>query len=586
MEIDYYDAFEILRYAKSIANSGRYGYSPSRLIFMPALLAPYFLLERVLSVGSFAQTACHMTSVLLFAIFLAAFYKLLRLDVAPHWAAVGSLCLGLNRLLIHNAPSIKEDIPGALFTTLAFYYYLKGSKSGHARQWATAGLFLAMAATTRYNLIPLPLLVVLGYELSRGQTGFKHTERLLAKILTVFVWPCALFWLLLMVVYPLINVAPWWQAPARFLRDFLAAKSQFEGYPRQPASLNYWFLVESVTWPLVICSIIGIVVSWKRRSSIAEFHLLWFTTFFLVQTYVLGHKEARFLYPLFPPLYYFLARGLEEATNFVRQRVSAKALRPYVSGVLVTLAILYPVYLAARECYRFTDPVYRTHFEQQVSLYAKECAGDHPIIWFGPVYPVHPKEYVFDPEDDTTYVYHFAPDIVWFYTGKPVDGVWGPWVPMIDGGEAVYLRPDAVGWLEDGAVLVVNTEPYDYDTKTLPRELKPLVVQRLRVLRFVTVNEENGKRTLSTAALPTARLDLSLTDGGYALAGDGLPPSWYYVFADTGGSQPEFVGIKSFSDRRFAGTIPLKLLPANADIRGLLLYSYDCVKTFAISQKK
>jgi len=116
--------------------------------------------------------------------------------------------------------------------------------------------------------------------------------------------------------------------------------------------------------------------------------------------------------------------------------------------------------------------------------------------------------------------------------------------------------------------------------------LKPLVVQRLRVLRFVTVNEENGKRSFSTAALPTARLDLSLTDGGYALAGDGLPPSWYYVFADTGGSQPEFVGIGRFSDRRFAGPIPLKLLPANADVRGLLLYSYDCVKTFAISQKK
>ena len=63
-------------------------------------------------------------------------------------------------LLINNAPQAKEDIPGALFTTAAFYFYLRGRTRERPRDFVLAGALIGAAIGTRYNLLPVPFLVI------------------------------------------------------------------------------------------------------------------------------------------------------------------------------------------------------------------------------------------------------------------------------------------------------------------------------------------------------------------------------------------------------------------------------------------
>jgi hypothetical protein len=502
MAIDYYDSFEILLNARSIADGGRSGYSKLRSMLMPAALSPYFAAERMLAVDGFGFAAARLTAVAFYALLIAAFYKLLRLDLSAEWAAVGSLALALNPLLIHNAPTVKEDVPAAVFTTLAFYFYLKGSKApGSRRLWAFAGVCIAAAGLARYNLFPCVVAVIAANEILSGK--LRIDDQTFAKVWTMVLLPGVLVGIAPMVVYPLVQVAPWWKAPAQFVEDFLMIRAITASYAWEPPSENVRFLVKSLTPPLAACAVLGGALAWRRRTPSTVLLALWLAGFLVFHSYAITHKEARYLYPLFPPVYFFAVRGLQAVAEALTARLHGIRRKEWVATILVALLMAEPARLAWQECRRFADPIYTENFERRVSLDAKELAGGRRIHWVGPLYAIHPAEYLFDAEDEYTSVYHLAPHVVEFYAGEKVGVVEVlSLTPPPDGDGPVRLHPRDVTTVEDGDALIVNLEKDEYVTKNLPSELAPLVVQRLRVLEMSAESREPG-RVLFTCSSAT-----------------------------------------------------------------------------------
>src|SRR2546423_5528924 len=213
--------------------------------------------------------------------------------------------LSWNLILIGQAPLAKEDIPGALLTTAAFFFYLRARQTGRWRHFLLAGVMIAAVMGMRYQLGPLPFAVIGLFELfsliaPRARVALRAISRFtltaksashrlrLVEPLSVpsfqfgsapashlrplslpsaaiirdwimvaiqaaclFILPVGLFLLIPVLVYPLIHRAPPLAAPGQFIADLQAILHAFSlsGAPgaRTPAMANYRYLAESLT---------------------------------------------------------------------------------------------------------------------------------------------------------------------------------------------------------------------------------------------------------------------------------------------------------------------------------------------------
>src|SRR3989338_7958428 len=82
LPVDYFDNYSSLLAAKSVVGAHGPAFQAWRHSVLPALLtAPFFALERALGGPEFVFTLTHLLSVLFFALFLWAFYRLLRIHL-------------------------------------------------------------------------------------------------------------------------------------------------------------------------------------------------------------------------------------------------------------------------------------------------------------------------------------------------------------------------------------------------------------------------------------------------------------------------------------------------------------------------
>ena len=225
LRIDYFDAYpSLLNSGAIVGDSGYYPgsyYSTQRGIFYPLLLTPLALIGRLSHASGVEFIAVHLVAVLLFGLFLLASYRLFRLFLNRLTTLAGVVLLSWNLLLVGNAPMGKEDIPGALFLTAGFYFYLRGRRHRQPSDFFAAGLLLGAAIGTRYNLLPIPFLVIGAYELL--ELGAHLRDRawvradsglLLIKGLALFALPALVFLLLPVMVYPAIHRASALESPA------------------------------------------------------------------------------------------------------------------------------------------------------------------------------------------------------------------------------------------------------------------------------------------------------------------------------------------------------------------------------------
>jgi hypothetical protein len=514
LRIDYFDAYQnLLDSGAIVGDSGFYpasDYSTSRGIFYPLLLTPLALIGRLSQASGVEFVAVHLVAVLLFGLFLLASYRLFRLFLNRLTALAGVVLLSWNLLLLSNAPMGKEDIPGALFLTAGFYFYLRGRRHRQPSDFFAAGLLLGAAIGTRYFLLPIPFLVIGAYELLElvahlWARTWVHGDGglLLIKGVALFALPTVVFLLLPVAVYPAIHRASAMESPAQFIRDIFQLMSVAGGVHSGPPVVNYRFILESVTAPALFVGAFGVVASLWRRQSGSLFCALWLGTFLILQTYLVAHKEARYLIPALPPLYYFIAAGLEELWTLVREAVPRPRLGHLVGTLLLVAVLLLPAARAMTAAARYLDPVYTQDYEAVVSRYATSLAGSARILWVGPLYTIHPVDYVFDLDDPFTYIYHYYTYGATFWGRKPVFILDGVQIGSSPAGEsAASVGPNLGSRVQEGDVLIVNPAPAAYSTADVPADQFPLVVEQVHIVPF------------TASAAPGPRIDRFTSTGG------------------------------------------------------------------------
>ncbi|MBI3556987.1 MAG: glycosyltransferase family 39 protein [Deltaproteobacteria bacterium] len=574
--IDMYDTYEIFLNAKTLAGEVNSWYFPTRAYVMPLVFSPVFALAKHVAddAPSFALTACHLVSMLLSTALAWAAYRIFRFHLGRLYSLLGAALLMFNPLIIHAAPISKEDIPGALLTTWTFYFYLRYWRSGRLKYGLLTALFVMLTMGTRYNVIPLLPIIMAAHELlkPRGKLRLADFARK-AALLTVA--PTLLWILIPSLLYFFIGRAEFLDAPGMFLHELyqasVGAVGSEMGYPEYPWE-NVVFLIRSCSIPISALTIWGMAGSWRRQTPGALFHGLWLGIFLAFHSFALGHKEARYLFCLFPPVYFFALLGMKNLMRPGARRSTQLA--------MLAAVFTWPLYNAGAECAKFFDPFYRNNFAREISRYAASIAGEHEIRWLGPFYAIHPKQYVFDVEDEVTYLYHVYIHTVNYYTGKPMYATTRKIELSALGSAEQGLFPQGQygSLLSEGEAVILNPEINPYVTKSVPKVLKPLVVERSHVMNFTP-----GAGGVFQAAQPfDAQIAVKATIAGMEFKTSGLPKSVFQVFALLSDGKTATAGLVDSRKGEQTILIPKNILPSGTTATKVWLLSFDSVKLFSI----
>ena len=212
---------------------------------------------------------------------------------------------------------------------------------------------------------------------------------------------------------------------------------------------------------------------------------------------------------------------------------------------------------------------------EKISRTAAAMAQEKDVHWVGPMYPFHPKQFVFHPKDVASYIYHFYNHIVRFYTGKLV------FVIAVDN-KRIYKRDhmlfvsEALRQIKDGDVLIINPNPKNYNTIDLPKKILPLFVQQCRVIEFNLLPGKEDRRTFVSKTI-RGSLQTGIKDDQLQMGGSGLPDGTYEIYAEgRAGDEPHWIATRSVKN----GTLPFMLTP-NRPVTSYFLLTYSLPVSFS-----
>lgn len=582
LRVDYFDSYETFLNSRLLAGSGAGPYYWKRPHLFSLLLTPAFLAESLSKIDGSGFVISHLLAICFFAGFLWISYRLFRLFASPPWSSFGVFLLALNPLLVHFAPFAKEDIASAALMTATFFFYLKAERKPGVRNYWLAGLFMTLAGLSRFHFLPIILLILWAHEtwqmISRPAGRAANAKRLPVKFYALGLAPVALFLLFIICFYTALKLAPARQALESFFTEFLVIMAL--NTEKQPAILNYLFLLYSLSLPLAVFAIIGAALDWREHVQNRTFILMWAGLFFLFQTYAISVKESRYLFPIFPPLYLWIVIASRSAWNYCFKQPNSPRLR-WIGILLIAVLTTTALARGIKECKKFRDPFYSSDMPGAVSHYAKSLAGPHSIFWIGPYYAQHPKDFVFHPEDKITYIYHLYKHVVQFYAQRPVNALAdAQFQDSLPGESAVFVGPNIRQLAKDGDVLIINREPSLYITGTIPSSMKPLLVERVKELKFLRAGKtpEGADHFLSTE-LPGADVTGSVGADGLALVGAGIPDGHYEVYLQIP-LVPSPVPLGFANVRNGSFELIENKLTRGIPIAEVSLLHYDAVRTF------
>jgi len=369
--------------------------------------------------------------------------------------------------------------------------------------------------------------------------------------------------------------------PQKFLED-MYLQFRLNQTPEEPYQ-NYAFILRSMTWPLVLMCVLGWIRGIREKTPGTLYHSLWFLLLFGFQTYFIDNKEARYLIFVIPPLYFFAANGTQYLLSLIAKLLQNEFVKIIAAWVALALILILPINEVFTEVRRFKDPIYREGFEREVSLFADELAGDNEILWIGPYYALHPKDYIFHIEDEFTSVYHFFNHVVRYYARRSkVLALGSPrFLPPGPGQTAIFVGPNIAHYAHPGDVLIINVEETPHKTDSIPKDRRPLIMQRLQAYEFVRDRSRGGDNQILVAplGLPNAILEGISTPQGFLLAGKGIPDGRYELYLQIKGiPRPESLALIDVTGGQFA--MAANQLGANTNIQVAALIYYDNVRVF------
>ena len=404
IRIEYWDGYDYLNNA--LLMTGR-DLGVTYKIFRPPLVSIINVLPLLFYKpgGAAATIFPHLIAVAFSVLAVVALYRLLRLSFEPMLSLGGALLLVVNPLFLHYSVFTLTDIPGMLFLTAGFYYYAKGNDR-------LCALTFVFALLTRYsNAISIFSLVL--FEVVNGSWRTVLTRRRIKTISLSFLG----FYVVHLVIF-LLNTKPAWKAPFYILDVFKLqiVASRQEGF-NDPILEFPSELVASFSIPIVIMAVAGFVRMWRRKTRTDLVMLCWFAGMFGIMN-LATHKEARYLFCVFPPIVYAAVAGFEWLWLILRQR------RLTVISVLCAVALIaMPLINAFKELERFNDPAYDGLLMKRVSSeILTNPSPEGRVYWTGlGLYTVYPRQRKVYAGDEFIYFHHINNDALAYWTGKPVE---------------------------------------------------------------------------------------------------------------------------------------------------------------------
>ena len=236
----------------------------------------------------------------------------------------------------------------------------------------------------------------------------------------------------------------------------------------------------AVSPPLIGVALLGMVRAALMRTAFDLVCLAWFWVVLAALTFLVGHKEARYIFPVLPPLIYFIVTGLRDLwrglVRLVRARVGeglrSRRVPELLAGSLLLFFAAKPASLAAREFGRFYDPVYARPFLQEVARWtlARTSPGQSVLVNPGFIYTMYPADPIFSPYDEYFYFHHINVCALSYFLDRPV--MQTDLLREVLTGSVPFVERFATG-----QVVLVSTSPF-FDTTSgrLPEPPLPMIL--------------------------------------------------------------------------------------------------------------
>jgi hypothetical protein len=406
---------------------------------------------------------------------LVAFYALARQTLSSTAALFGCVVLAANPLFAHYAPFVLVDLPLMCFLTAAAALYLHARRTGRWLDHFLAGVATGAAMLSKYTAVSflgsLALYEILRALVSgRGDVGLGRRIRAAATDLRP--------WLVVVVaalLFYLVHVATYARAvPGRFqvvthLRDVFGFQMGMATFGTDPTLEYLWDFADAFGLPVLVLAALGVLVALVRRSDGDLLCLAWLAVMAPALTELVGHKEARYAFPVLPPFVYFIACGVDGIVRGMRSRAGAWGTA--VAAVGLALVLARPVRLAAAEIALFWDPAYARPYLPRVARWLRErsAPGQPVLVNNGFIHTIYPRAPVLFRYDEFFHRHHIGgPALLYFLDRRwvdvpPLPSLADDWAPIVDrfGDSQVmaevhsYFDALAVGWDVEPPVPVV-----------------------------------------------------------------------------------------------------------------------------------
>jgi len=396
---DAYDAYDYMAGARAIAVEKAEWY-PSIRPFGPAFLGVVWASgfpDRNDSMKLFR--ILHLQSVLISLVFLGIAALLFR--VLGQGILLPVLLLALCRLFPRYGWSFMSDIPASLLLSLGFFLIIR--KKRKSSDWIPAALCFGLAANFKFYLIASVLFGSLAWIVARKGEALK-----------------ALYLVLLgLSAATLVHLFGVFLLTGGTLPDLVFFREVFGGQFLKGASMGAGLREPFWSYAPIFLGIFGIVSPLLLVTGLAEVLRAprseeWVLLIWLggLGTLILagGHHEARYLFPIVPPLVWLMSRGIHSLGEMLSR--PGRNRRAIVVVVCLTAAAWPTIQEAVGLSEGWLRRSVQAEMCREIAAHASE---ESEVLFVGDFFPLILSREVFPVQDDCFSVFHMGPSQLIFF---------------------------------------------------------------------------------------------------------------------------------------------------------------------------
>lgn len=541
LTVDPADAYHYLGNARHLAGHNVSDFFTTYIPIRPPLIPVFhslIMFSYEAGGAGWSYAAPHLLSIIMAVLSLLAVYLLLKESFSDIAAGFGVLILAINPVFLRYAPTVMTDIGGMLLLVLAFINYLKGKKTNALWRYAFAGILLGLSILAKDTSI-LAIGGFAVFEIAYSYLYRKENENplvgpLLRSATKAGPWVTVLLgtgiWYF---GHALVQIRLFGFSSRAFTFVFEMYANQFlrnsPGNPGADPWFEYFLDILMVFTPLVVLIIlVGLIFSAVKKEKADILHLSWLVVFLFFQTFVITHKEVRYLFPIFPSLIHLAIRGGQGVLGLFAQWSEEKRYGPKNAlSIIGALAVLIlPINEGVSMYFKLKSPAFTKPFLADISReILQKVPLDGNVFWMNNRYTIYPENPDYLKYDEYFFFNHISPEGMEYFLDRPVRpvSIQSPDKGMDHKSILIQL------FEKDGAL--IQSLPAAYWTANMaavpepPLPLSILYIYRDRLI-IADANKEAGKNLYVGRKNPNLRMEMELKLDGLFVENIDLEKGW------------------------------------------------------------